>query len=1093
MQRPVLSRPISLAENGGFNAKKRRSDSENLVNFSNQKVWRHPSARNDDLKRTPFQHHIQKMIPMPDFQVIQSAHILQPLQSSTVLPPETRVTHATNTGEFVFPFPSTNINIGMEWDDTDALFDACDSLVREHQASLAEQQIDLMVQPTEMQFLNQPSVSGPVERNSPPTNVGSPSPVNNLASAQQYQAGSYSPSTQSKTVTFGATPIQYARISPVKSSQLQPQRRVPSNLQVRFEANFNSTEVATGMNMAGGSWPPYSNEPSVEIINSTPAPEKNLPPTPVTPSTESPQRKLTGESPKSSVSPVVELPNHTPMRDSPQQNTDRNWYDGGLPSRIREIYRSERRVERMYEWQFNVLKDEDMIMNGNFLISMPTSGGKTLPAEIKLLQHVLLHDKKVIMILPFVSIVTEKVVSIEKFALASQKIRVEGYYNSFGTIPMSESTNVAICTIEKANSLINRLIEEKKMSKVGLVIVDELHMLDESDRGCILEELLTKIRFTDRNIQIIGMSATVPNLPVVAKWLDANVYEDVFRPVPLTEALKVGNQILNKEGKLVRTLPFPTRKFSYDNKNYDLDGLYELCIETIQDPNLSVLIFCSTKDETVAISQELAAIMAKEHPHLANQKQSEREMTARRLSRENSGSLVEKSVKCGIAYHNADLSTDERDIIEQAYMARDINILVATSTLSAGVNLPARRVIIRGMKMGIEELSVRQYRQECGRAGRAGIDLAGESILMVTKNQQNAALALMNKQLKNLGSALKSKSKSFERLILDFICARTSETVEMVYEFMSYTFLAHLMEPTAFRKSVDETIASLKTKGLIMEDDQKKLTQTNLGVATYNTSFSPDDAILVNNRLKAALKKVILEPDLHLLYLLTPFANLPAKRWEDCARIIKKFSAAEEQILELVGLDRNLITSMQPPDKARQKKAEQLVWAKVLSELIAEMPLKEVSKKYGVQQGPLQQLMTSAQSFASQTVNFCKAMNYTVLEAMLKSFSQRLSFGVKEDVLQLTEIRGVGSTRARMLFKAGYREVRQIATESPENIIKRVDFGLYNPMMTARQIIRNARLLLEKQAEDLRQAASTMMQDLPYFQDESMFQDEGLT
>ena len=96
-----------------------------------------------------------------------------------------------------------------------------------------------------------------------------------------------------------------------------------------------------------------------------------------------------------------------------------------------------------------------------------------------------------------------------------------------------KAVDIAICTIEKANGMINRILEEgcNGLEKVGIVIVDELHLLGDTSRGYLLELLLTKIQYvsgklgSENVVQIIGMSATLPNLDLLAKWLKADLYK----------------------------------------------------------------------------------------------------------------------------------------------------------------------------------------------------------------------------------------------------------------------------------------------------------------------------------------------------------------------------------------------------------------------------------------------------------------------------------------------------------------------------------------------------------------------------------------
>lgn len=77
-------------------------------------------------------------------------------------------------------------------------------------------------------------------------------------------------------------------------------------------------------------------------------------------------------------------------------------------------------------------------------------------------------------------------------------------------MPLPSRCGVAVCTMEKGSTLVNHLIEEKRISEIGLVVVDELHMLDEPGRGFKLELLLTKM-LSQKTIQIIGMSGKVSN------------------------------------------------------------------------------------------------------------------------------------------------------------------------------------------------------------------------------------------------------------------------------------------------------------------------------------------------------------------------------------------------------------------------------------------------------------------------------------------------------------------------------------------------------------------------------------------------------
>lgn len=105
------------------------------------------------------------------------------------------------------------------------------------------------------------------------------------------------------------------------------------------------------------------------------------------------------------------------------------------------------------------------------------------------------------------------------------------------------SVRVAICTFEKANALLNQMMSEGRSSEVGIVVVDELHMLSDDTRGPLLELFITKLRYMAHKPQLVGLSATLPNLSVIATWLGASLFTTDFRPVELRQRYVIGLEV----------------------------------------------------------------------------------------------------------------------------------------------------------------------------------------------------------------------------------------------------------------------------------------------------------------------------------------------------------------------------------------------------------------------------------------------------------------------------------------------------------------------------------------------------------------------
>ncbi|XP_040340968.1 DNA polymerase theta [Herpailurus yagouaroundi] len=346
-----------------------------------------------------------------------------------------------------------------------------------------------------------------------------------------------------------------------------------------------------------------------------------------------------------------------------------NW---GLPAAVLEKYHSFG-VKKMFEWQAECLLLGQVLEGKNLVYSAPTSAGKTLVAELLMLKRVLEMRKKALFILPFVSVAKEKKYYLQSL-FQEVGINVDGYMGSASPTRRFSSLDIAVCTIERANGLINRLIEENKMDLLGMVVVDELHMLGDSHRGYLLELLLTKICYITHKsascqtdlasplsnaVQIVGMSATLPNLELVASWLNAELYHTNFRPVPLLESVKIGNSIYDSSMKLVREFQ-PSLQVKGDE-----DHVVSLCYETVCD-NHSVLLFCPSKKWC----EKLADIIAREFYNLHHQaeglvrsselppvvlEQKSLLEVMDQLKRSPSGldSVLQKTIPWGVAFHHA--------------------------------------------------------------------------------------------------------------------------------------------------------------------------------------------------------------------------------------------------------------------------------------------------------------------------------------------------------------------------------------------------------------------------------------------------------
>lgn len=175
----------------------------------------------------------------------------------------------------------------------------------------------------------------------------------------------------------------------------------------------------------------------------------------------------------------------------------------------------------------------------NLLVCTPTASGKTLIAELAMLKAIVENNKKAVYIVPLKALANEKFKDFKKrYGFCKVALSI-GDLDSAD--PYLERYDIIVCTSEKLDSLIRH--HAPWLNKVGVVVADEIHLLNDPGRGPTLEILLTMLRQIQENLQIISLSATIGNPEELAEWLDANLVIDNWRPVELKKGIYFKNKI----------------------------------------------------------------------------------------------------------------------------------------------------------------------------------------------------------------------------------------------------------------------------------------------------------------------------------------------------------------------------------------------------------------------------------------------------------------------------------------------------------------------------------------------------------------------
>ncbi|XP_037815116.1 helicase POLQ-like [Lucilia sericata] len=788
----------------------------------------------------------------------------------------------------------------------------------------------------------------------------------------------------------------------------------------------------------------------------------------------------------------------------------------GLPEKVKKMIFDHKGIQSLYEWQDECLNLPAIRQRKNLIYALPTSGGKTLVAEILMLREVICREKNVLFILPYVSIVQEKVSAMSPFAIALDFI-VDEYTAGKGKcppVPRKKRKSIYIASIEKGAVLLDSLIDAQRANELGLVVVDELHLIGEKGRGAYLEALLTKIMYLNAKIQIVGMSATIGNLSEISEFLKADVYTRGFRPVELKEYIKCGRDILeiNLQGKTLEEIFVYSRSvnFNYSEavQKSDPDHLAGLVTECA--PKNGCLIFCSSRKNCENVAVLLSRVLPKSK--FLEYRKSEKNDLMDALDKVCGilSPVLARTIPYGVAYHHSGLTTDERKFIETAYRFGVLSVICCTSTLAAGVNLPAKRVIIRAPYVGAEFMTLCKYKQMIGRAGRAGMGEAGESILISSSRDNvrvgemlfspmDKAISSLDHQgrvglqaliLSAIGLGLASCRADLHRLVQGTLLAVQSTQLGISVETMVKEILREMfknkvlqMSNNDAKKDVSDILITQdlqnKTNSAIPERTIKlhsntRFQLTTIGKAAFKAGIDYRRAYAIHNELASAQKQLILTNYGHLLYLVVSFNSnavgdelFPA----DAAilfRAYEKLDEATHTLFKQMGfteahaakIAKNM--SIQGP---MELKLNRLYKVLILMDLINVEPLPGVSAKYNIERGQLQNLMSQATAAASAIVRLCEQIEeFWCFKPLFERIGRKMDRCGTLELEPLLELPAVKINRAKQLYAAGFKTVEDIAKIRPIDLVKSVE---HMPMKIAKEIISAAKIILMKKLDHL--------------------------
>ena len=703
--------------------------------------------------------------------------------------------------------------------------------------------------------------------------------------------------------------------------------------------------------------------------------------------------------------------------------------------------------EELFEPQEQSVKAGLFDEKKNFLITIPTASGKTLIAMLAILSHLSKHKTKVVYLTPLRALTSEKFEEFKKLEKLNlgRKIKVAlSTGDSKEKKEKLEDADVIFLTNESMDA--NLAFQKDWIYDIGLVVSDEIHLIGDNTRGPTLEIILTRFKsgFIGKNPpKIIGLSATISNSNELADWLNCELVESTFRRVPLSEAVYSRHIITNQDREETEGNFAKNRQESRHPKAWIGLGL-----DTVAEKH-QCLIFAMTRKNAVAWAKEAGLDVVKELK--PNQKKELEKISKKILPKEDYDntkltSELAKTVKNGTAFHHAGLDQRCRTIIENAFKNRHIKLLTATPTLAAGVNLPARRVVIpsvmRYTNNGLEKISILEYKQMCGRAGRPQYDDMGESIIIAKGYPDEILEHYVDGEPEPLESKTLDEDSSLRINLLGFIYTASKfnpTSYEKIIKFFSQTFAAYqLSDDSVLEKKVTKQLEKLKEYGMIT--DENGFEPTKFGIRIFYLRIDPETAFDMTGYIEDYLRGT--KHTFGILYMITNLHEFYSQY-----PIPDKYQGDMD---DLIDPNEKLYRNQ---EFLREYCFKSLL---ILYKWIDAMTYQDMSDHFDAEPGDIFYIKENAKDLVyifTEIIKFWR--DYAKENKQKKIVSEyqslidesdllklQIQHGVPEKYLELVKIKQIGRVRAQILYKNGFKNRLDLEKAKIEKLAKIDKIGL---------------------------------------------------
>ncbi|HYA32772.1 MAG TPA: helicase-related protein, partial [Candidatus Bathyarchaeia archaeon] len=436
------------------------------------------------------------------------------------------------------------------------------------------------------------------------------------------------------------------------------------------------------------------------------------------------------------------------------------------------------------------------------------------------------------------------------------------------------------------------------------------------------------------------------------------------------------------------------------------------------------LIFVNTRKNAESLAKRIATTLRSKHDfdHME---------LAKNIHGETG--IAEKLTHCvrhGTAFHHAGLLSEHRKLIETWFRANLIKVIVSTPTLAAGLNLPARRVVIRDYKRydanyGMTDIPVLEYKQMAGRAGRPGFDAYGEAVLIAKSPSECEALAshYILSDAEDVISKLGTET-ALRMHVLSTISNGFARTRADLERFFDATFFGYQQKSGLhlLRHVIDRVLTFLENEEMVF-DVSGHVKATPFGHLVSRLYVDPLTAV----KIRQGLSYSEAVSDISLLHLIcsTPDVKRLFMRQKDYHVVTEFVNQHLDEFLEEV------------PDRFKDVDYDwflsEVKTAMLVNEWITEASEKEITESYNVGPGDIRNLVDTVQ-WVSHALAELAAYLKVPARKQARELTARIQFGINKELLDLVQLKNVGRVRGRKLHDAGFTSRKELKNAPFETI-----------------------------------------------------------